>query len=69
MKRSEMVKILNHYLDSNIEIWPENMVSEMLSMLEKAGMQPPYSPKAFQRLAKIYIEPNANVWDDEEESK
>lgn len=65
MKKSEMISRLKDALRGYYVEY--DAVVLMLETAEKLGMQPPYSPKAFQKLAKIYIEPNANVWDDEQD--
>ena len=38
---------------------------EILDLVEEAGMIPPWSKKVWQRDIEIYIEPNANKWEDE----
>ena len=72
MKRSEVVTKISKLLLRKYpflkalkeEVRLEDADS-ILSLMEKAGMQPPFCDKIFQKESKVYIEANGNQWEEE----
>lgn len=63
MKRSEMIKLL----DSKF-VFPEGLASEILDVLEHAGMLPPFSHDIFHKNWRAHRDINlavGNEWEPE----
>lgn len=72
MKKSEMLSIMQEAVNE----WHLKYVGNpdgyscnkhILKRMEEAGMKPPYCEKIYQEEARIFINPNGNQWEKEDE--
>lgn len=65
MKRSQMlIRLMETLVEAPSDL--ELAANYILTQVEQAGMKPPYSNDAFQKQAKVFIQPEGYDWDPED---
>lgn len=68
MKRSEMVEEIRKILEMNGKDNGYGELEEaLLHHIETLGMKPPHSDKVYQKEVMVYIYPDGNQWEPEDD--
>lgn len=67
MKRSEALKSIFDFVDRelHIDVEPED-VEKLLNFMKELGFKPPFSKQVYESEVNVYIYPDGNQWEKED---